>query len=104
MDEFKNEIYGSGIAQSLENLIKVSFPDHYINNWNCLITLKKIRNRCVQMMNVSEEDIKEFSRLRSVVEDDVSEEDERIHEQAVQEFIEAEKVLLDAREKYGQNQ
>jgi hypothetical protein len=104
MDEFKNEIYGSGIAQSLENLIKVSFPDHYINNLNCLITMKKIRNRCVQMMNVSEEDIKEFSRLRSVVEDDVSEEDERIHEQAVQEFIEAEKVLLDAREKYGQNQ
>ena len=104
MDEFKNEVYGSGIAQSLENLIKVSFPDHYINNLNCLINLKKIRNRCVQMMNVSEEDIKEFSRLRSVVEDDVSEEDERIHEQAVQEFIEAEKVLLDAREKYGQNQ
>ena len=32
MDEFKNEVYGSGIAQSLENLIKVSFPDHYINN------------------------------------------------------------------------
>jgi hypothetical protein len=104
MDEFKNEVYGSGIAQSLENLIKVSFPDHYINNWNCLITLKKIRNRCVQMMNVSEEDIKEFSRLRSVVEDEVSEEDERIHEQTVQEFIEAEKVLLEAREKYGQNQ
>ena len=56
------------------------------------------------MMNVSEEDIKEFSRLRSVVEDEVSEEDERIHEQAVQEFIEAEKVLLEVREKYGQNQ
>ena len=66
--------------------------------------MKKIRNRCVQMMNVSEEDIKEFSRLRSVVEDEVSEEDERIHEQTVQEFIEAEKVLLEAREKYGQNQ
>ena len=38
MDEFKNEVYGSGIAQSLENLIKVSFPDHYINNLNCLIS------------------------------------------------------------------
>ena len=104
MDEFKNEVYGSGIAQSLENLIKVSFPDHYINNLNCLINLKKIRNRCVQMMKVSEEELKEFSRLRSVVEDEVSEEDERIHEQAVQEFIEAEKALIEAREKYGQNQ
>ena len=103
MDEFKNEVYGSGIAQSLENLIKVSFPDHYINNLNCLINLKKIRNRCVQMMKVSEEELKEFSRLRSVVEDEVSEEDERIHEQAVQEFIEAEKALIDAREKFAQD-
>ena len=103
MDEFKNEVYGSGIAQSLENLIKVSFPDHYINNLNCLITLKKIRNRCVQMMKVSEEELKEFSRLRSVVEDEVSEEDERIHEQAVQEFIEAEKALIEAREKFTQD-
>lgn len=103
MDEFKNEVYGSGIAQSLENLIKVSFPDHYINNLNCLINLKKIRNRCVQMMKVSEEELKEFSRLRSVVEDEVSEEDERIHEQAVQEFIEAEKVLIEAREKFSQD-
>ena len=103
MDEFKNEVYGSGIAQSLENLIKVSFPDHYINNLNCLINLKKIRNRCVQMMKVSEEELKEFSRLRSVVEDEVSEEDERIHEQAVQEFIEAEKALIEAREKFSQD-
>ena len=103
MDEFKNEVYGSGIAQSLENLIKVSFPDHYINNLNCLINLKKIRNRCVQMMKVSEEELKEFSRLRSVVEDEVSEEDERIHEQAVQEFIEAEKALIEAREKFTQD-
>ena len=103
MDEFKNEVYGSGIAGSLENLIKVSFPDHYINNLNCLINLKKIRNRCVQMMKVSEEELKEFSRLRSVVEDEVSEEDERIHEQAVQEFIEAEKALIEAREKFSQD-
>lgn len=103
MDEFKNEVYGSGIAQSLENLIKVSFPDHYINNLDCLINLKKIRNRCVQMMKVSEEELKEFSRLRSVVEDEVSEEDERIHEQAVQEFIEAEKALIEAREKFAQD-
>ena len=103
MDEFKNEVYGSGIAGSLENLIKVSFPDHYINNLNCLITLNKMRNRCVQMMKVSEEELKEFSRLRSVVEDEVSEEDERIHEQAVQEFIEAEKALIEVREKFTQD-
>jgi hypothetical protein len=55
------------------------------------------------MMKVSEEELKEFSRLRSVVEDEVSEEDERIHEQAVQEFIEAEKALIEVREKFTQD-
>ena len=51
-------------------------------------------------MNVNDEELKEFSRQR-LVEDEVSEEDERTHDQAVQEFIEAEKVLIEAREKYG---
>ena len=56
----------------------------------------------MQMMKVSQEELKEFSRQR-VVEDEVSEEDERIHEQAIQEYIEAENALIEAKEKYGQD-
>jgi hypothetical protein len=53
----------------------------------------------MKMMKVSEEELKEFGQQR-VVEEEVSEEDERIHEQAIQEYIETEKVILEAKEKF----
>lgn len=103
MDKFEKEICGSGIAQSIDNLLKVTFPDHYFNSRQSLITLQKMRNRCMQMMKVSEEDLMEFSRLRSVVEVN-SEEDDRAHQQLLDEYIEAEILLREANEKLEQNQ
>ena len=102
MEAFEKEIYGSGIAQSIENLINVDFPNHYINSRQCRISLQKIRNRCMQMMKVSEEDLKEFSRLRSVVEVN-SEEDDRMHQRLINEYIEAETTLGQAKEKLKQD-
>ena len=102
MEVFEKEIYGSGIAQSIENLINVDFPNHYINSRQCRISLQKIRNRCMQMMKVSEEDLKEFSRLRSVVEVN-SEEDDRMHQRLINEYIEAETTLGQAKEKLKQD-
>ena len=99
LDEYENDIVGSGIAGSLEALFSVDFPMHYLTNKQSLMDLKRIRNRCMQMMKVGEEELKEFSRQRVVEDDEVSEEDERIHEQTIQESIEAEKILLEAREK-----
>ena len=102
MDEFEKEVYESGIAH-IESLLKVSFPDHYFNNRQCLISLQKMRNRCMLMMKVSEEDLKEFSRLRSVVEVN-SEEDDRAYQQLLDEYIEATTLLREANEKLEQNQ
>ena len=102
MGTFEKDVVGSGVVTSLEALFKVDFPTHYVNNKQSLVILKSIRNRCAQMMNVNEEELKEFSRQR-VVEDEVSEEDERIHEQAIQEYIEAENALIEAKKKYGQD-
>ena len=102
MNTFKMENVGAGVFESLEGLFKVDFPLHYVTNKSSLVQLKSIRNRCVRMMKVDEEELKEFGRQR-VVEDEVSEEDERIHDQAVQEFIEAEKVLSEAKEKFAKD-
>ena len=103
LDEFEKEVVGSGIMESLEGLFKVDFPTHYIANKQGLMDLQKIRNRCMQMMKVSEDELKEFSRQR-VVEEDDSEEDERIREQAIQEYIEAERIIGQAKEKYKENE
>ena len=99
---FEEEVVGSRVMESLEGLFTVDFPTHCVSNKRSLVRLKSIRNRCMQMMKVSQEELKEFSRQR-VVEDEVSEEDERIHEQAIQEYIEAENALIEARKKYGQD-
>ncbi len=99
----EKEVAGSGVVESLEGLFKVGFPAHYITNKQTLVQMQTIRNRCVQMMKVDEEELKEFGRQR-VVEEGVSEEDERIHNQAIQEYIEAERIVGTAREKYEKNE
>ena len=103
LDEFEKEVVGTGIVESLESLFKVDFPTHYLTIKECLVELQKIRNRCMQMMKVDEEELKEFSRQR-VVEEKDSEEDERMREQAIQEYIEAERIIGQAREKYEKNE
>ena len=102
LDEFEKEVVGTGIVESLESLFKVDFPIHYITNKECLVEMQKIRNRCMKMMKVDEEELKEFSRQRVV--EEASEEDERMHEQAIQEYIEAERIIGQAREKYEKNE
>ena len=102
LDEFEKEVVGTGIVESLESLFKVDFPIHYITNKECLVEMQKIRNRCMQMMKVDEEELKEFGRQRVV--EEVGEEDERIHEQAIQEYFEAEKIIGQAREKYEKSE
>ena len=58
LDEFEKEVVGTGIVESLESLFKVDFPIHYITNKECLVEMQKIRNRCMQMMKVDEEELK----------------------------------------------
>ena len=99
LDEYEKDIVGSGITGSLEAFFSVDFPTHYLTNKQSLVQLKSIRNRCMKMMKVSEEELREFGQQR-VVEDEVSEEDERIHEQAIQEYLETEKVIREAKEKF----
>ena len=102
LDEFEKEVVGTGIVESLESLFKVDFPIHYITNKECLVEMQKIRNRCMQMMKVDEEELKEFSCQRVV--EEASEEEERMHEQAIQEYIEAERIIGQAREKFKKNE
>jgi hemoglobin-like flavoprotein len=99
IDALEADVAGSGVLGSLEGLFSVDFPTYYVSNKQSLVQLKSIRNRCMKMMKVGEEELREFGEQR-VVEDVVSEEDERIHEQAIQEYLETEKVIREAKEKF----
>ena len=103
MGEFEKDVVGSGVWESLEGLFKVDFPMHYMTNKQSLVQLQKIRNRCMQMMKVDEEELREFSRHR-VVKESISEENESILNQTIQEYIEAETIIDQAKEKFKENE
>ena len=99
----KEMVSNSPVSRSIEDLFNFDFPECSFSNSNFLETMRKTRNRCMKMMKVDEEELKEFGRQR-VVEEGVGEEDERIHDQAIQEYIEAKRIVGTAREKYEKNE
>ena len=64
--------------------------------------MQKKRNRCMQMMKVSEEELKGFSQQRTMDEDDS--EDDVSQMQLIEELSKAEQILNQAKEKLEQNQ
>lgn len=101
LETFKKEVVGSGLTQSLEGLFSVDYPAHYMYNKQSLLDMQKIRNRCMRMMKVSEEELKAFSSQRLVVEDN-SEEYDPDEQLSVQEYIEAENNISQAKERLEQ--
>lgn len=86
-DELLTLIQNSRIMFSVENLLEVSFPMYSLYSWQGLVAMRAVRNRCVQMMNVSEKELKEFSQQRTVTEG-ISKEDSIMLEQRVQDMLE----------------
>lgn len=101
LDKLKEQISNAHVSQSLEDLFNVNFPELYYTNRNSLETMRKTRNRCMQMMKVREDELDKFSRQRSVNEDN-SEDDSNTQEQML-EWIRAEEVINQAKEKLGEN-
>lgn len=103
LDEFEEEANGSGLTMSLEGLFSVNFPTHYFTNKQSLLDLQRIRNRCMQMMKVSEEELKEFGQQRSVVEEN-NEEENIMEQQIIEEYLEAETILSQTKNKLEQDE
>ena len=88
------QVQNSPIMFSVENLLEVSFPIYSLYSWQGLVTMRAIRNRCVQMMNVNEKELEKFSQQR-VETEDYSEEDELIRLQRLEKMIEFGKITSD---------
>ena len=90
LDELKKEVLESEYAQNIESFLDIGFPTY------------STRNRCMQMMKVSEEELKEFSNQR-LVNEDHSEDLGSTNEQMLMELFEEEDILKQAKEKLEQN-
>ena len=101
LDELKKEVYGSEYAQHMEGFLGISFPMHYYTSWEFLKSFQETRNRCMQMMKVSEEELKEFSQMRSVSNE--HSEDDTFDKQMLQEMMDADDIIRQAKENLEQN-
>lgn len=103
VDELKEEVEGSRFTESVNNLFHINFPEYFYTNRIYLSSLKYIRDNCMKMMKVSEDEMKEFSNLRSMSEDHGID-FEPIDEEEIDEYIKASEIVSDAQKKYSQDE
>ena len=101
LDELKKEVLESKYAQNIESFLDIGFPIYYYTSYAYLKSIQTTRNRCMQMMKVSEEELKEFSQMRSV--NNEHGEEGTSSQQLFQETIEADEIIRLAKEKLEQN-
>lgn len=102
LDVLKNTVSESAFSGSIENLFKFDFPDNYYLTRIFLCSMQKSRNFCMKMMKISEEEMTEFSQLRLV--DEKNGEGEMVLGQGfVNDMLEAESIINEARKKLQQN-
>lgn len=94
-EELLNDIQGSNLTFSKEGLLNINFPFYCLSNGQSLVAMRDIRNRCMQMMKVSEKELEKFSRQRTLSEDH-SEEDNVMLQQRFQDMMEFGKFFSNA--------
>ena len=99
IDRLKGDIEGKMLLISLDSLLTVDFPEYAYLNWTFMYEMKEKRDKCMLMMHVSEDDMERFTEQH--VSDVVNPEKEAMYEQKQKEYIEAQSVIMQAREKLG---
>lgn len=69
IDELREAVKENRVLSSLKSLISVDFPEYTLLNSEFLEDIKEQRVRCMQMMNVSEEDMNNFSKKHIIKKD-----------------------------------
>ncbi|MBR5399467.1 MAG: hypothetical protein IK103_06695 [Bacteroidales bacterium] len=98
IDVLKEELQKNNILLSYEGLLDVNFSSLYFDNFVWLSSLSEFRDNCVKIMKLTDEEIREFSELREVSDDNNN--SYYLVDEMMQEMYEAEDMLKEAREKF----
>lgn len=101
IDELRKTAMGSeetGISNSLNVLFRVNFPEISYINWSFLSSLKETRDKCMQMMKISEKDLKSFSEKHII--EYVNPELDSLDVIRNEEFLKGEELYYQALDKY----
>lgn len=99
LDKMKQDDQAHIHVESLKTLLSVSFPDYVCDNYVFLDDMKATRDRCMQMMNVSEKDMIKFSKKQQRLEYKLDEEDNRRLMEIFNECDSCNQLIERAREK-----
>ena len=99
LDKLRDDIQEHPVVQSLESLMSVSFPDYVCENWAFLNDMKKTRDKCMQMMHLSEKDLIKFNKQQKT-EEEINTEDDAAILKMIEECDSCSAVIDQAREKF----
>lgn len=97
LEELGNRWLNNDILQSLDSLLNLSFPEYVYLNKAFLENFRATRDRCMQMMDVSENDLAAFNKKRTQKVRD--EKPKGQHDMALDEYMKYDEVLEQAKEK-----
>lgn len=95
IDHLKENVTYKDINSSLKSLMSIEFPEYALMNSTFLSDMKAYRDRCMQMMNISQEDLAKFSKQHTSKKADRA----AIKEKLMKEYFEHQEALEQAREK-----
>lgn len=98
-DKLSDEIESVAIASSLKTVFLVNLYDYAFDNFVYLEDMKDHRNNCMKMMNITEEEVEEFSK--QYVNNDEKNDDywNKINEM-LNEYYKVDALIKQAREDY----
>ena len=96
LDEFREQGMANAAMQSLESLFNVNYPEYAYMNGAFVVDMKSTRDRCMQMMNVTEKDMIKFSKRQKSKDDS---ENDAHDTELMEEYMKYNDVLEQARER-----
>ena len=97
IDHLKENVTYKVISSSLKSLMSIEFPEYALMNSTFLSDMKAYRDRCMQMMNISQEDLAKFSEQHTSKKADADQ--TAIREKLMKDYLEHQEILNQAREK-----
>ena len=98
LDQLRIEIDGHEPLSSLKDLFNISFPEHAFISWTFAQMLKESRDKCMHMMNISEQDLKSFSE-QQYIGNELTPEEQAKQSAKTEEFRKAMNLIHQAEEK-----
>lgn len=96
-DKLREDLEREPIAQSIMSLLNIGFPDFVINNRAFMIDMKNHRDKCMQMMHVSEKDMSKFNKRQES--DVVNPDNDNVGLEMYEEYSNYNTILEQAKEK-----